>query len=141
MKILYPQTFGFLHDQNLILQGYELSSSTVNNYLKAEATITKAIRLRKKSNKPRLLKVTVDTVEVKAFILRNCTNLRKADPSSFYHKIYIIPDLTPAEREANRQLRLKLKEMNKDGRNYRKKKNGKIVQRRNWLPPLALIII
>jgi len=52
-------------------------------------------------------------------------------PLAFIIKIiYITPDLTPTEREANHQLCLKLKEMNKDGRNYRIK-NGKIVQRRN----------
>ena len=90
--------------------------------MRAKATVTKAIRLEKKSEKPRLLKVAVNTVEPKAFILRNCTSLRKADPSSFYHKIYITPDLTPAEREANHQLRMKLKEMNKDGRLYKRKK-------------------
>jgi len=59
------------------------STDIFNDYLKAKATVTKAIRLGKKANKPRLLKVTVETVETKAFILRNCTNLRKADPSVF----------------------------------------------------------
>jgi len=53
--------------------------------LKAKTTVTKAIRLGKKADKPRLLKVTVDSVEAKAFILHNCTNLLKADPSSFLH--------------------------------------------------------
>ena len=100
------------------------------NYLGAKASVTKAIRLGKRSVKPRLLKITVDSVESKAFILRNCTSLRKADPSSQYNKIYITPDLTPSEREANRQLRSKLKEMNKDGNCY-KIKNGRIVQRRD----------
>ena len=98
------------------------STDIFNNYLKDKATVTKAVRLGKKSDKSRLLKVTVDSIETKAFILRNCTNLRKADPSSYLHKIYITPDLTPAEREANNQLRLQLKEMNKDGRYYKIKK-------------------
>jgi len=38
-----------------------------NDYLKEKATVTKAIRLGKKGDKPRLLKVTVDSVETKAF--------------------------------------------------------------------------
>jgi len=101
-----------------------------NNYLGAKTTVRKAIRLGKRSAKPRLLKVTVDSVEAKAFILRSCTNLRKADPASHYHKIYVTPELTPAQREANLQLRTKLKEMNKDGKSY-VIKNGRIVQRRN----------
>ena len=101
-----------------------------NNYLGTKTTVSKAIRLGKKSAKPRLIKVTVDSVEAKAFILHSCTNLRKADPASHYHKIYVTPDLTPAQREANLQLRTKLKEMNKDGKSY-VIKNGRIVQRRN----------
>ena len=101
-----------------------------NNYLGAKTTVSKAIRLGKRSAKPRLLKVTVDSVEAKTFILRSCTNLRKADPASHYYKIYVTPDLTPAQREANLQLRNKLKEMNKDGKSY-VIKNGRIVQRRN----------
>jgi len=99
-------------------------------YLGAKANVTKALRLGKKSDKPRLLKISVDSVESKAFILRNCTNLRKTEPSNRFNKIYITPDLTPAEREANRQLRIQLKEMNKDGNRY-KIKNGRIVQRRD----------
>ena len=101
-----------------------------NNYLGAKATVSRAIRLGKRSAKPRLLKVTVDSVEAKAFILRSCTNLRKADPASYYHKIYVTPDLTPAQREANLQLHTKLKEMIKDGKSY-VIKNGRLVQRRN----------
>jgi len=60
----------------------------------------------------------MDSVGAKAFILHSCTNLRKADPASHYHKIYATPDLTPAQREANLQLRTKLKEMNKDSKSY-----------------------
>ena len=77
-------------------------------YLGANATVTKSIKLGKKtdknSNKPRLMKVTVDTLESKAFILHNCVKLQKADASSYYNNIFITPDLTPTEREANCQL-------------------------------------
>ena len=119
-----------------------LQTNTLRIYLGAKATVSKAIRLGKRSAKPRLLIVTVDSVEAKAFILilRSCTDLRKADPASHYHKIYVTPDLTPAQREANLQLRTKLKEMNKDGKSY-VIKNGRIVQRRNQTSPRALIIL
>ena len=49
----------------------------------AKVTVTKALRLGKKSDKnadkSRLMKVTVDIMEAKAFILRNCTKLQSAD--------------------------------------------------------------
>ena len=65
------------------------------------------------------MKVTVDTLESKAFILRNCTKLRNADQSSYYSNIYVTPDLTSTEREANRQPRAKLDDLNKDGKQYK----------------------
>ena len=98
-------------------------------FLGAKASVTKAIRLGKKSNKPRLLKITVDTLESKIFILRSCTNLRKADPSSLFTKVYITPDPTPTEREANQQLCLKLRD--EQGRKSLQNKNGIIVLRRD----------
>ena len=97
----------------------ERATDIFNVYLGAKATVTKALKLGKKSDKnadkPRLTKVTVDTVEAKAFILRNCTKLRSADQSSYYSNIYITPDLSPTQREANRQLQAKLDVLNKDG--------------------------
>ena len=110
----------------------DCATDIFNVYLGAKTTVTKALRLGKKTDKnadkPRLMKVTVDTLESKAFILRNCTKLRSADQSSYYSNIYITPDLTPTEREANRQLRAKLDVLNKDGKQY-KIKNGRIVPR------------
>ena len=110
----------------------------VFKFLGAKASIIKAIRLGKKANKPRLLKITVDTLESKIFIVRNCTNLRKADPSSPFAKVLITPDLTPAEREANQQLCLKLKEMNKNGNRYKIKKRENSAEE-ELDPPPALI--
>ena len=110
----------------------ECVTDIFNVFLGANATVTKAIRIGKKpdknSNKSRLMKVTVDTLEAKTFILRNCTKLRNAGESTYYNKIYITPDLMPSEQEANCQLRAKLNDMNKEGRQYRIK-NGKIVSR------------
>ena len=85
----------------------ECATDIFNVYLGAKATVTKALRFGKKTesaNKPRLMKVTVDTLESKVYILRNCIKLRSADQSSYYSNIYITPDLTPTEREANQQL-------------------------------------
>ena len=118
--------------ESLKIADIECATDIFNVYLSANATVTKSIRLAKKtdknSNKPRLMKVTVDTLESKAFILCYCVKLRKADASSYYNNIFITPDSTPTEREANRQLRAKLDALNKDGKQY-KIKNGKIVHR------------
>ena len=104
----------------------------ISDYLGAHAQVSNVVRLGKKTpsvaTKPRLLKITVDSVASKTFILRNCTKLRNADQSSYLRKVYISPDLTPTEREANKHLRSKLQELNKDGRHY-KIKNGQIVRR------------
>ena len=96
----------------------------------AKATATKTLRLGKKSDKnadkPRLMKVTVDIVKAKVFILCKYTKSRSADQSSYYSNIYITPNLSPTQREANHQLWVKLDVLNKDGKQY-KIKNGKIV--------------
>ena len=112
----------------------EYAVDIFNTYLGAKTSVTRALRLGKKADKntdkPRLMKVMVDTLDSKTFILRNCTKLRSADQSSRYSRIYITPDLTPSEREINRQLRAKLADLNKDSKQYRIK-NGKIVPRGN----------
>ena len=45
-----------------------------NNYLGVKSTVSKAICLGKRSTKPQLLKVIVESVEAKAFILHSCTS-------------------------------------------------------------------
>ena len=92
--------------------------------------VTNAVRLGKKSDKPRLLKISVDSVLSKASILRNCTKLRGKDVPQYLSKIFITLDMTIKERESNKVLRDQLTELNKDGKKY-KIKNGKIVQRSN----------
>ena len=82
----------------------EHATDILNVYLGAKATVTKALRLGKKSesaNKPRLMKVTLDSLESKVYTLRNCIKLWSADQSSYYSNIYITTDLTPTKREAN----------------------------------------
>ena len=57
----------------------ECATDILNVFLGANTMVTRAIRLGKKpdknSNKPRLMKITVDILEAKTFILRNCTKL------------------------------------------------------------------
>lgn len=100
--------------------------------LKVEANISSIVRLGKKGSgpKPRLLRVTVNSESEKAAILRNIKRLRLSDTPANYRKIFITPDLTPREREANKELRAQLAEANKEGNQF-KIKNGRIVRRRD----------
>ena len=62
-------------------------------------------------------------------ILRNKLKLREQKNPEDTRKIFINMDLTPLEQKKNKQLRDKLKEMNKNGNLY-VIKNGAIVQRK-----------
>ena len=103
-------------------------SSIFHKHLTVPATITKAIRLGKKSDRPRFLKVSVASESDKASIMRNCTKLHNVNLPSIVQKVFITLDLTPREQEVNKKLCAELKELNKDG-NKSKIKNLKIVQR------------
>jgi len=63
-------------------------------------------------------------------ILRNKIKLREQKNPENIRKIFINVDLTPLEQRRNRQLRDKLKEMNKNTNRYIIK-NGAIVQRKS----------
>ena len=106
--------------------------STVNGllhqHLGFNPTISTAIRLRKKSGRPRLLKVSVTTTQEKSTILRNCYKLRNSKKPTYVQKIFATPDLTPLKQKKDKILRQKLTEMNKDDKVY-KIKNGVIVRR------------
>lgn len=104
------------------------TSSIVDKYLSVSTTITQAIRIGKKREKARLLKITFSSVQEKAAVLRSCTKLRKSNVPEDIRKIYITPDLTPKEQELNKSLRNQLTEKNKNGNHYQIK-NGKIVRR------------
>ena len=87
--------------------------------------ISKCIRLGKpKNDKPRPLLVTVPENAVRRQILRNAKNLRN---SNTHKRVFISPDLTSQEREANKQLRQELKCQRKAGETNLIIKNGKIV--------------
>jgi len=71
------------------------------------------------------MKVTVDSEQSKASIIRNCTKLRGSGVPQSLAKVFITPDLTPKEREHNKSLRSQLAELNKNGKKYKIKKMGR----------------
>ena len=94
-------------------------SSIFHKPLGVSVQITNAVRLGKRGDKPRFLKVSVDSERSKASILHNCTRLRGKDVPVSLSKVFITPDMTPKEREYNKSLRDQLTELNKDGRSYK----------------------
>ena len=100
--------------------------------LKVEPIISSIIRLGRKggSPKPRLLRVTVNSESVKASILQNTKRLRLSDTPANYRKVFIPPDLTPREHEANKELCAQLADANNEGSQF-KTKNGQIVRRKD----------
>ena len=102
--------------------------SEIFEHLGTKASVNNAVRLGKKGDKKRLLKVTVSSDKEKAAILRSCTHLRKESTPTQFSNIFITPDLTPQQQLQNKILRNKLAEMNQDGKLYRIK-NGQIVGR------------
>ena len=99
----------------------------LHDHLGINPTISNAIRLGKKSDRPRLLKISVATIQEKSTILRNCYKLRNNSNPESVKTIFATPDLTPLEQK-DKVLRQKLAEMNKDDKVY-KIKNGVIVRR------------
>jgi len=57
--------------------------------------------------------------------VRNKIKLRGQENSDFVSKLFITPDLMPKEQKENKELRLKLAEMNKTGKKYQIKKMDK----------------
>ena len=97
-------------------------------YLGTTVTIDKAFRLGKRSSKPRLLKLSLNSDQEKASILKNKLKLRSSNNPQNVRNVFITPDFTPLEQRKNKVLRQQLAEMNKGDRTYMIK-NGKIVQR------------
>ena len=69
-----------------------------------------------KFSSSRLLKIFI--VTEKALILLNSIKLRNENNPEEIQKIFITPDLTPKEQEANKKLIVELRDLNKDGRVY-----------------------
>jgi len=106
-------------------------SSMFDKILGVKVKVRNANRIgQRKDNqsRPRLIKISVNSEQDKAVILRNCTKLRNKDNPADIQKVYITPDLTPREQHENKVLRTKLAEMNKSEKKYWIK-NGRIVQR------------
>ena len=105
----------------------------INQHLSIPASISNVVRLGKRTedrDKPRLLRITVDSDKTKAKILLNCTKIRNIKEPEYLQQVYITPDLTFKEREENKLLRSKLAEINNGQKKYRIK-NGEIVLRGN----------
>ena len=67
--------------------------------------------------------MNVNSESEKAAILGNTKRLWLSDTPANYRKVFITPDLTLREREANKELRAQLSEANKEGNQFRIK-NG-----------------
>ena len=103
-------------------------SKLLQEVLKVSCSITKAFRIGKKRERPRLLKVSVQSLEEKTNILRNKRKLKDQSNSEKIRNVYITPDLTPSEQAKNKALRQQLADKNKASNVYMIK-NGKIVRR------------
>ena len=104
-----------------------------NKYVGVKSFVTNAIRIGKKTDRPRLIKVTLSSKEEKINILRSRRNLRNKVYSTHINKVFITPDLTPLQQRRNKQLRIELAELNKTNKYYMIKQ-GRIV-RREMAPP------
>ena len=82
------------------------------DYLQVTPSITKVIRLGKRDEKPRLLKVSVTLADQKSAILRNKAKLKKHSNPEHIKSIFISPDYTPLEQKKRKALREQLKKMN-----------------------------
>ena len=79
--------------------------------MNVKCSIKNALRIGKKgqSEKPRLLKVTLTSVEDKVAVLLNKSLLRREGVPELARNVFITPDLTPTEQENNRKLRQELR--------------------------------
>ena len=97
-------------------------------HLGITVSIQNAIRLGKRSDKPRLLKIALNSIQEKSMVLKNKLKLRSSNNPPAVRNVFITPDYTPLEQKKNKALRQQLADMNKVENIYTIK-NGKIVQR------------
>ena len=103
----------------------------LGSQLELQPHISNTIRLERKGGpKPRFLKITVESEEEKAAILRNVKKLRLPSTPEHLRRMFITPDLTLREQKVNKALCSELTEDNKSGHQF-KIKNGQIAQRRD----------
>lgn len=108
-------------------QDIKLFKDIVEKELKIDVStlkISKAVRLGKLAEKPRLLLITVNDEQSKVGILRAASKLKS---SKKWSSVYFSADLTQREREINRHLRAELKRRKDNGEDNLWIRNGKIV--------------
>ena len=94
--------------------------SLLHDYIGFDPNVSNATRIGKKSSdKVRLLRVSVPTIQEKSSILSKCYKLRNSNNPENIQKIFATPDLTPLEQQKDKALRQKLAEMNKDDKMYK----------------------
>ena len=76
-------------DLNRKKHDIDFVTSTFQQYLGVRVTINKAFRLGKHSDKPRLLKISVNSEAEKASLLRNATKLKNVDHPEEIQHIFI----------------------------------------------------
>ncbi|KAI8501333.1 hypothetical protein Bbelb_206040 [Branchiostoma belcheri] len=109
------------------LSDKELFKDIVKKEFNLIPKVQAAYRLgRKTSVKPRplLIRMDNDDTSSRALILRRAKDLRN---SSRWSRVYIVPDMTPNEREADRKLRQELKSRREAGEENLVIRRGRIV--------------
>ena len=77
-------------------------NSLFQTYLGVIVSIQNAIRLGKRSDKSRLLKISLSSTQEKPNVLRHKLKLRTKDNPSPVRNIFISPDLTPLEQKGTK---------------------------------------
>jgi len=96
--------------------------SVFQTHLGLSVSITNAFRLGKRSQKPRLLKISLSSTKDKASILNSKTKLRSTSNPHNIRNLFITPDLTPLEQKKHKALRQQLADTNKPDKIYMLKK-------------------
>ena len=99
--------------------------------LNQEVNVTEAIRLgeKRRDNKHRFLRVTLENLGMKREILAKATSLRDVPEGNDYHKVFIKPNLTVKQNEIAKNLQAELRERRlKETTKKFKISKGKIVE-------------
>jgi hypothetical protein len=100
------------------------------NMITVEVNVTATTRLGKRRDTPRPLRVVLESEEAKWSVLREAPKVRKVKTKKFDSaKIFLTPDQTKLEREADIKLRRELKEIRNQNPNEKFTiRRGKIVK-------------
>ena len=115
-----------------IADDLEAMQSVIGN-LQVEHDITKVVRLRKKNEqqdaKPRPLLVSLRSEEERVELLKKAKNLKDMEEGGL-NRIFILPDLTPKQRQIRKNLVQELKKRQSEGETGLMIVGTKIVRRR-----------